>query len=288
MSSPVGSNSLLSLLRCPKTKAPLRQEGSQLVCPASGFEGSIVDDVVVMMASSHRSFFDDKFHVMREGHKAEGEHRFCYEQQMTLLESLLTPGMIALDVGCGPALPYRKPPGVRIVGLEPSFHTIRENRECDLRIFGSAFEIPLPVKSMDAVICIYSIHHMVGATIAETRQNVRRAFQEFGRVLKPGGTLLVFEMTPFSLFAVAQQVSWNFVRRVIPDKLDMYFWTADAIIDLGRQTLPANSQVEKEFFSTSAFTTFPPAFSLPWLRVPRFIYPLDAKLYKWHMPGAPA
>lgn len=264
------------------TRGQLTRQGKQLVCPDSGFEGELVDNVAVMMASSHRSYFDDKYEVMRDGHESEGEHRFCYEQQMALLKIFLTPGMIALDVGCGPALPYQKPKGVKIIGLDRSLHSIRENRECDLLIFGSALAIPLPDKSMDAVICVYSIHHMVGKTIAETRSNVKRAFLEFGRVLKPGGMLLVFEMTPFAPFALFQQLGWNLLRRLMPNKLDMYFWKADAIIEMARQTLPEGSQVEKVFFGTSAFTTFPPAFSLPWLRIPRLLYPLDAKLYKWH------
>ncbi len=284
MTNAVDSDGLASLLRCPKTKGILTQDGTRLICEESGFEGELTGDVAIMMASTHRSFFDDKHELMREGHEAEGEHRFCYEQQMALLETFLTPGMIALDIGCGPVLPYRKPEGVKIIGLEPSLHSIRANTGCDLRIFGSALAVPLPDKSMDAVICIYSIHHMVGATIAETRNNVRQAFQEFGRVLKPGGMLFVFEMTPFSPFALAQQICWNVMRRLMPNKLDMYFWKADAIIELARQTLPTGAQVEKVFFGTSAFTMFPPAFSLPWLRIPRLLYPLDAKLYKWHMP----
>ena len=282
------SPDLFSLLRCPRTRAPLTRDGNRLHCPASGFEGELVDDVAVMLLTKQPSFFDDKFEIMKEGHKAEGERRFCYEQQMALLESYLEPGVIALDIGCGPSLPYRKPAGARIIGLEPSFHSIKANTECDLRIHGSAYDIPLPDRSVDLVICIYSIHHMVGATIAETERNVERAFTEFGRVLKPNGRLFVFEMTPITLFAVVQHLGWNLARRMIPGRLDMYFWSASAIIDLGQRTLPAGSLVEKVFFGTSAFTCFPPAFSLPWLQVPRLIYPLDAKLYKWRMPRIPA
>lgn len=284
MAASLENTDLISLLRCPKTKRPLVRQGDQLTCPSSGFEGEIVDNVVVTMAATHRSFFDDKFGVMRDGHKAEGEHLFCYAQQMALLESFLTAGMVILDVGCGPALPYHKPPGVRVVGLEPSFHSIHANPDCDMRIFGSAYEIPLADRSIDAVVCIYSIHHMVGRTKAETQGNVAQAFVEFGRVLKPGGLIFVFEMTPLSIFALAQELGWNFVRRLLPEKLDMYFWTAERIVELARNQLPAGTQVEKEFFTTSAFVTFPPMFNLPWLRVPRLIYPLDAKLYKWRVP----
>lgn len=273
-----------SMLRCPKSKSELARDGNKLTCKDSDFEGEMMDGVAVMMSSQKASFFDDKFELMKEGHKAEGEWQFCYEQQMALLESFLTPGMTVLDVGCGPALPYKKPEGVRVIGLESSINSIRANKDCDLRIFGSALEIPLPGNSLDAVICIYSIHHIIGESIPETHAKVDKTFQEFGRVLKPGGKLYIFEMTPMSIFNVFQRLSWRFFRALFRDKLDMYFWSADALINFGRQRLPPRTLVEKVFFGTSAFTTFPPAFSLPWLRVPRLLYPLDAKLYKWHVP----
>lgn len=272
------------MLRCPRSKGELVRTGNKLKCEYSNFEGEISEGVAIMMSSQKVSFFDDKFEIMKEGHKAVGEWQFCYEQQMALLESFLAPGMTVLDIGCGPSLPYRKPEGVRVIGLDSSINTIRANTECDLRIFGSALEIPLPSHSLDAVICIYSIHHVIGETVVETQDKVDKAFQEFGRVLKPGGKLYIFEMTPISLFSALQAILWDYFRGLLKDKLDMYFWSADALIGLGRRRLPERTQVEKVFFGTSAFTTFPPAFSLPWLRLPRLIYPLDAKLYKWHIP----
>lgn len=286
MTRPAAPSDLLALLRCPRTHAPLERDGDRLACAASGFEGRIVDGVAVMLPATHRSFFDDKFEVMRAGHEAEGEHLFCYEQQMQLFESYLEPGMVVLDVGCGPTLPFHKPAGVQVIGLEPSFSSIKANQECDLRVCGSAYAIPLADRSVDRVVCIYSVHHMVGATQAETRANVEQAFREFARVLRPGGRLFIFEMTPLSLFAVAQRAGWNLARRLFPGALDMFFWSAADITALGARTLPAGSQVEKVFFGTSAFIWFPPIFSLPWLKVPRLVYPLDAKLYLWRMPRA--
>ncbi len=285
--APLPAN-LISLLRSPQARAPLIRKADRLTCPVSDFEGRIIEDVVVMLPANQRSFFDDKFEVMRQGHKAEGEHHFCYEQQMQLFESYLQPDMVVLDIGCGPSLPYQKPAGVQIIGLEPSFNSISANDECDLRIQGSAYAIPLADHSVDLVVCIYSVHHMVGESQAETLDNVQRAFVEFGRVLKPGGSLFIFEMTPLSLFAMIQRLGWNLARRLFPHFLDMYFWSAANIVELGQLTLPVASQVEKIFFGTSAFIWFPPIFSLPWLRVPRLVYPLDAKLYIWHLLGPQA
>lgn len=68
----------------------------------------------------------------------------------------------------------------------------------DLRIHGSATALPLADRSIDAIVCFYSIHHMVGATVAQNRALVNAAFQEFGRVLKLHGELFVFELAPRS------------------------------------------------------------------------------------------
>jgi SAM-dependent methyltransferase len=259
----------------------LEDNGVALRCPASRFEGRWVDGVAAMLPLGHTSFFDDKFEVMQRGHEQEGEHRFCYRQQMELLEKSLAPGDVLLDIGCGPKLPYRKPSGVRVIGLDPSLASMRANRECDLRIFGSAYEIPLASAAVDAIVCIYSVHHMVGPTLAATETNVRRAFREFGRVLKPGGSLLVFEMTPIGPFAWVQRAYWNPLRARAPHALDMRFFTAAEMARFGREELPPGSALRDRSFAASPFTTFPPAFSLPWLRVPRFLYPLQPRLYRW-------
>jgi SAM-dependent methyltransferase len=138
--------------------------------------------------------------------------------------------------------------------------------------------------SVDAVVCFYSIHHMVGARKLDTIRNVSEAMREFGRVLKPDGCLFVFEMTPMMPFLVLQHALWNLVRRAAPRTLDMYFFSATEISRIGAAEMPKGTILERIFFGASAFTIIPPIFSLPWLKLPRLLYPLDAKLYKWRKP----
>ncbi len=277
-------------LSCPVCHGRLSVSGDAITSDAPGFKGALVDGVAVMTESIRTSFFDDKFETMQRGHEKEGEWRFCYEQQTALLTSYLRSGQVILDVGCGPSIPYSRPEGAYLVGLDPSFQSIRANRDVSLRVNGSAAAIPMGDASVDVIVCFYSIHHMVGATIGETRGNVARAFREFGRVLRPGGSVFVFEMTPIGPFSIAQSALWNPVRRLAPGVLDMYFWSASALAEVARENLPPGSTPEKIFFGTSAFTTIPPVFNLPWFRIPRLFYPLDAKLYRWRMagPGAPS
>lgn len=272
-------------LACPRTHQPLVVTHDRITCPQSGFSGEIRDGVAVMGPIA-QSFFDTRFEVMQRGHQKEGgEWRFCYGPQIELLEGHLRAGHVVLDVGCGPWIPYKRPGGVFVIGLEPSFASIRANKDVDLRVFGSADAIPMAQGVADVVVCFYSIHHMVGATVSETLQNVARAFREFGRVLKPGGELFVFEMTPIRPFVVAQSVAWNAVRRLAPKTLDMFFVSKARMSRIASEVLPGKAPLEPISFRVSPFTTFPPVFSLPWLKVPRFLYPLDAKLYRWRKPS---
>lgn len=236
-----------------------------------------------MTPAIQKSFFDNKFETMKKGHGKSGEWAFCYEKQTSLLSAQFKDGDIVLDIGCGPVLPYAKPKGVFVVGLEPSFDSIRANQDVDLRVCGSALAVPMANKSVDVIVCFYSIHHMVSTSIEGTKSNVARAFSEFGRVLKPDGRLFVFEMTPMQPFSAAQALLWNPLRRAIPDALDMYFWSASSIAQLAHKNLPASSTLETFSFGTSPLAAIAPIFNLPWFKVPRMLYPLDAKLYKWHV-----
>jgi SAM-dependent methyltransferase len=274
---------VINNLVCPKSKRPMRREGERIVCDDCGFEGIICDGVVSLLPKAAKSYFDDKFETMREGHEGSGEWQFCYEEQVALLESYLGKDKTILDIGCGPSVPYRVPEGGLVIGLEPSFESIRANPEVDVKIHGSAYEIPFPAASVDVVVCFYSLHHMVGETIDETKQNVVNALKEFERITKPGGYVFVFEMTPVWAFSVAQEATWNFARKLLRDKLDMYFWPTGDIERVGETAFGRNGRLEKLFFGVSGFVMFPPMFSLPWIKIPRFLYPLDAKLYRWQI-----
>jgi hypothetical protein len=99
-------------------------------------------------------------------------------------------------------------------------------------------------------------------------------------VLKQGGQVCVFEICPWPVTWLFERVVWNSARRILGSRLDMFFWAAEPLSTLGQQGLP-DAQFELIGFPTSALTTFPPAFSLPWLKLPRFLYPFGTKLYHW-------
>ncbi|MGE3911836.1 MAG: class I SAM-dependent methyltransferase [Chloroflexota bacterium] len=272
------------LLVCPRCRSRFAVAGEELRCQnaACGFVGLLNHDVVVLGDRSALSFFDDRHHVMTAGNSSEGVRCLCYERQADVVEQLMRPGMLVLDVGCGPTLPYEKPAETYVIGLEASYESIRVNREVDMRVYGSALEVPLPDQSVDLVLAYYAVHHITGSTVAQNRQNLQKTLAELGRVVKPGGELAVFEVSPWPLIWQAERLLWNTARRVLGQKLDMCFYPARVYEGVGRAVLP-QATFSMQSFSTSMLSTFPPAFSLPWLQVPRFLYPFDVNLYRWRL-----
>ena len=53
---------------------------------------------------------DDRHAMMTAGNAQEGVRCLCYEDQAHVVEPLLKPGALVLDVGCGPTLPYTNRP----------------------------------------------------------------------------------------------------------------------------------------------------------------------------------
>jgi ubiquinone/menaquinone biosynthesis C-methylase UbiE len=270
-------------LVCPETHHALVVHEETISCTSCGFKGRIQGDVAVMLDGDQTSFFDDKVEIMRQGILERGANwRLSAERQVALLESHFAPGQVILDVGCGPQLPYQKPSGVFAIGLEPSIPSIRENKQVDLKVSGTATHIPLPNHSVDIAVAFYSVHHMVGATIAESDTIVQKAFSEMGRVIKPGGSLFVFEMSPWRPFAALQRLLWNQARRWLGAKLDMYFRSAQSMFAFGHLVFP-NGSLEIIDFRYPPFKALPPVFSLPWLYIPKLFYPFEARLYKWQL-----
>jgi SAM-dependent methyltransferase len=270
------------LLVCPRCQSPLSIVESELHCTACDFAGALAHDVVALGDRSQISFFDDKHQVMAEGNEGEGAQCICYERQADLVEMVLRPGSIVLDVGCGPTLPYEKPSDTFVMGLEASYESIRVNDKVDMRIYGTAAELPFPDHSLDAVLAFYAVHHMTGRNLGENRQTVLRVFREFGRVIKPGGELLVFEVSPWPPFAAVEKVIWNTARSILGRKLDMFFYSARAYQALGRATLPG-AAFSMQRFRTPVTTLVAPVFSLPWLQIPSVLYPMNANLYRWRL-----
>ena len=274
-------------LVCPRCHNAVAVRGHDIMCsvPACGWHGVIAEDIAVMTGEGRQpSYFDDKTGTMRHGFGGAGTSSMFYARQGRMVSEGLAPGALVVDVGCGPLMPYTRGRDQFIIGVDLSWQSLRENDGLDLRVYGSGAGLPLADRSVDTVVAMYAIHHFAGNSIAENERIVRAAFSEFGRVLKPGGELLVFENSPRWPFNWLQLLLWNLAKRLLGPKLDMFFWSARSLLRIAASTLPHGSAVQIERFDAPWWTTFPPVFALPFLRVPRFVYPFDVRLYRWVMP----
>ena len=106
----------------------------------------------------------------------------------------LRPGMRVLDVACGTGLTTKSGLGLvgpsgYVVGLDPSSGMLREARKGPSRnlVQGVGEALPFPDASFDFLSMGYALRHVSDLGVA---------FQEYRRVLRPGGIAFLLEIGP--------------------------------------------------------------------------------------------
>lgn len=149
--------------------------------------------------SARRTYLNQGFDVSARYY--DGISRFMsfgtdgWYRRQTLLRAGLNAGMSVLDVGCGTGLSAGAAkeivgPQGYVVGLEPSRGMLGEalgGQRVHTGVRGIAESLPIGDNRFDFLCMSFALRHVA---------DLQKAFQEFQRVLKPGGTLLLVEMTP--------------------------------------------------------------------------------------------
>jgi demethylmenaquinone methyltransferase/2-methoxy-6-polyprenyl-1,4-benzoquinol methylase len=156
-----------------------------------------------------------------------------WHRQATLRRLRFSPGMKMLDVACGPGTVGRCAMEVVgssgwIVGLDPSFGMLQEAKKSTLSCLtqGLAENLPFQESSFDFVTMGYALRHV---------SDLQNTFREYFRVLKPGGTLLILEIsrphstihfhfTKFFLKIVIPRIAQIKTRNKQALTLMRYFW----------------------------------------------------------------
>ena len=161
-------------------------------------------------------------------------------RKRALLRAGLRPGMDALDVACGSGAVTRAMLEIlggtgRACGVDPSEGMIAEARKsltADFRI-GHAEALPFPDQSFDFLAMGYALRHV---------EDLHAAFTEYRRVLRPGGLLLILEISrPQTRIGLA--LSRLYFRDILPGlswiitgsrdarRMMSYYWeTIDACV----------------------------------------------------------
>ena len=146
----------------------------------------------------------------------------------------LTPGKRLLDVAIGTGLVARAANDIlgdsgRITGVDLSMGMLVEARKTlpIALVQGIAERLPIADACTDFVTMGYALRHVT---------NLQSTFREFLRVLKPGGTLLILELTPPASNSLAYRLTRFYLHSVVPliarlgpggadsKKLMEYFW----------------------------------------------------------------
>jgi demethylmenaquinone methyltransferase / 2-methoxy-6-polyprenyl-1,4-benzoquinol methylase len=118
----------------------------------------------------------------------------AWYRKQALLRAGLEPGMRVLDTGSGTGVVAAQAQGIvgsggRVVALDPSLGMLSHaaKRGVRRRVRAVAETLPFPDERFDLLSMGYALRHVV---------DLRATFQEYRRVLRPGGRLLLLEITP--------------------------------------------------------------------------------------------
>jgi len=282
-SNPSLSTHIATHLACPNCHGGLTLHGEDVCCARCGTVATLIGDIVSFQERGN-AYFDERVHELDT--TTNNNWSFSYAQQVSILSSHLEGASTVLDVGCGSRLPYEPRRDAFVIGVDPSVDALRANMRLNLRVHASATQLPVASSSVDLLVCFYSLHHMIGGSIAETRANVTGCLRECARAIVAGGTLFIVENNPRSLYGLFQQWGWPFAKQILGRHLDMFFWSQR---DLNQLLVEATGRGVEHTIKcdTSWLTVISPMFAVPGFKVPRFMHPLNCSVSIWNKELSP-
>jgi SAM-dependent methyltransferase len=177
----------------------------------------------------------DRFAETYDNERHRGYHRLIDELELDLIRRYGA-GQDVFEAGCGTGLLLREAAGFArsAVGLDLSRGMLTPARDRGLKVVqGSLTDVPLPSASFDLVYSMKVLAHI---------QPIGRAIAELGRLVRPGGHLLLEFYNPLSLRYLAKRLGGP--GRIHGDGTDeSHVYTRFDSLARARSYLPADLDV---------------------------------------------
>jgi SAM-dependent methyltransferase len=133
--------------------------------------------------------------------------------------------------------------------------------------------------SFDHVVLPLVLHHIAGSSARSARENVRRVLAEVSRVLRRGGRVWISELCPPSAVYAAELAAAPLTRGVLGlARVPFVVMHSPGFYRRALEALAFRNVTVDRVRSEQAKATdwLEPVLGMPWLRVPRFMFPVNA------------
>ncbi len=129
-----------------------------------------------------------------------------------LIKSSLNKGMVVLDAGCGKAGILGKYAGEAktVVGIDADRESLKSNPLLNNLIVGNLEDLPFKDESFHLITCQWTLEHL---------EEPQKAFQEFNRLLKKGGQLIVITSNIYNYVMILSKLMPLSLKQKILAKL---------------------------------------------------------------------
>lgn len=138
--------------------------------------------------------------------------KFCDTIFRELIEGAMFPGARMLDAGCGSDLAFSaKYAGIaRVIGLDLDCPSVCDNASSPFGVCGNLEHLPFQDGSFDLVVSHSVVEHL---------ENPLKAFQEFYRVLRPGGRLIIATPNKWDYVSIAAACTPHSFHRLAVNRM---------------------------------------------------------------------
>ncbi len=221
---------------CPRCRTALVEEAEAgvLRCPVRGERYERADGVPVLLLSQEADSVTDRQQVLYD-HVAHdydavfkphvAEHYL--RKRTAVVRELLPFGGTVLDVGAGTGAlaGWIQRAGYDVVGVDASTGMLVEALENGVGAVYAAYSSALPFEAgvFDLALSVATMHHL------ETPERVASTIAEMGRVVRPGGYVLIWDHNPLNPY-------WPILMKRVPqDHGDERLVSVWEILDATRQ-----------------------------------------------------